>query len=204
MGKLPNHGVVLVSVNYRLGVFGFLAHPELTGESAHHASGNYGLMDQILALKWVIANIEQFGGDAKNITVFGQSAGAIDTGMLMVSPAKGLFQKAIQESGSAFTGCGDPWQRLRGMGRSLLYGDGCAGGSGADCVFARIPAGELIKKWTTHEPRPRFGPVVDGWVLPKSPAEVFAAGEESAIPLLFGTTTKEFESNASADECCGG
>ena len=198
-GTLPNHGVVLVSVNYRLGVFGFLAHPELTGESAHHASGNYGLMDQILALKWVIANIQRFGGDPKNITVFGQSAGAIDTGLLMVSPAKGLFQKAIQESGSAFTVPATPLAEAEGDGKKFAVAMGAPSGVGQVAYLRAIPAGELIKKWTTHEPRPRFGPVVDGWVLPKSPAAMFAAGEESAIPLLFGTTTKEFESNASPE-----
>src|SRR5580658_5296492 len=99
-GTLASHGVVTVSINYRLGVFGFFAHPELTRESVHHASGNYGLMDQILALHWVIDNIAKFGGDAKNITVFGQSAGSFDTGFLMTSLVKGSFQRAIQESGA--------------------------------------------------------------------------------------------------------
>lgn len=202
-GKLPEHGVILVSVNYRLGVFGFMAHPELTGESAHHGSGNYGLMDQILALKWVIANIAQFGGDAKNITVFGQSAGAIDTGMLMVSPAKGLFQKAIQESGSAFTQVAAPLAEAEDQGTKFAVAMGAPEGAGQTAYLRGIPAGELIRKWTAHSPRPRFGPVVDGWVLAKNPAAAFAAGEESAIPLLFGTTTKEFESKASADELRG-
>ncbi len=100
-GTLVNHGVILVTVNYRLGIFGFLAHPELTAESAHHASGNYGLMDQILALRWVRDNITRFGGDVNNITVFGQSAGATDTSLLMTSPlARDLFQKAIAQSGA--------------------------------------------------------------------------------------------------------
>ena len=103
-GTLVNHGVILVTVNYRLGMFGFLAHPELTAESSHHASGNYGLMDQILALHWVHDNIALFGGDVNNITVFGQSAGAMDTSLLMTSPlAKSLFHKALAESGASFT-----------------------------------------------------------------------------------------------------
>jgi para-nitrobenzyl esterase len=198
-GTLANHGVVLVSVNYRLGVFGFLAHPELTGESAHHASGDYGLMDQILALKWVIGNIERFGGDPKNITVFGQSAGAIDTGLLMTSSAKGLFQKAIQESGSAFTVSVTPLAEAEGDGKKFAATMGAPEGVGQIAYLRGIPAGELIKRWTAHEPHQRFGPDVDGWVLTRNPAEVFAAGEESAIPLLFGTTTKEFESKDSAD-----
>jgi len=198
-GTLPNHGVVLVGVNYRLGVFGFLAHPELTGESAHRASGNYGLMDQILALKWVIANIERFGGDPKNITVFGQSAGAIDTGLLMVSPAKGLFQKAIQESGAAFTAPVTSLAEAEGEGKQFAAAMGAPVGAGQIAYLRAIPAGDLIKKSTTHEPRTRFGPDVDGWVLPKSPTALFAAGEESPIPVIFGTTTKEFESKASPE-----
>jgi para-nitrobenzyl esterase len=198
-GTLANHGVVLVSVNYRLGVFGFLAHTELTSESAHHASGNYGLMDQILALKWVIANIERFGGDPKNITVFGQSAGAIDTGMLMVSSAKELFQKAIQESGAAFTVIAEPLTTAEEGGKKFAAAMGAPAGAGQIAYMRAIPTAELVKRWTAHEPHQRFGPDVDGWVVTRSPAEVFAAGEESAIPLIFGTTTKEFESKASPE-----
>ncbi|MGA9668520.1 MAG: carboxylesterase family protein [Terracidiphilus sp.] len=199
-GKLPNHGVVLVSVNYRLGVFGFLAHPELTKESAHHGSGNYGLMDQILALKWVIENIAKFGGDAKNITVFGQSAGAIDTGMLMASPAKGLFQKAIQESGAVSTVTTEPLTVAEAAGKRFATAMGAPEGTGQIGYLRGISAGEMIRRLTAHEPHQRFGPDVDGWVLTRTPGEVFAAGEESAIPLLFGTTTREFESTDSANE----
>ena len=91
-------GVVLVTANYRLGVFGFFAHPELTAESPHHASGNYGLMDQVAALKWVRDNIAKFGGDPQNMTVFGESAGGLDINVLMTSPlAKGLYQRLILE-----------------------------------------------------------------------------------------------------------
>lgn len=199
-GKLPDHGVVLVSVNYRLGVFGFLAHPELTSESPHHGAGNYGLKDQILALEWVIANIAQFGGDAKNITVFGQSAGAIDTGLLMVSPAKRLFQKAIQESGAAFTEPAMPLAGAEDQGKRFAVAMGAPEGAGQIAYLRGIAAGDLIKKWMAHGLQPRFAPDVDGWVLTRKPAAVYAAGEESAIPLLFGTTTKEFVSGASADE----
>src|SRR5512142_1025447 len=99
--SLARRGVVLVTANYRLTVFGFLAHPELTKESQHHASGNYGLMDQIAALKWVRDNIAKFGGDPRNVTIFGQSAGAVDVNVLMTSPqAQGLFHKVIAESGT--------------------------------------------------------------------------------------------------------
>src|SRR5580704_12826240 len=99
--SLARHGVVVVSAAYRLTAFGFFAHPELTRESPHHASGNYGLMDQIAALQWVRANIARFGGDPGNVTIFGQSAGAVDATVLMTSPlAAGLFHKVIAESGT--------------------------------------------------------------------------------------------------------
>ena len=99
--SLMRHGVVLVSFNYRLVLFGFFAHPALTAESPHHASGNYGLMDQILALQWVQQNVAKFGGDPANVTIFGESAGAMDVNLLMTSPlAKGLFHRVIAESGS--------------------------------------------------------------------------------------------------------
>jgi para-nitrobenzyl esterase len=199
-GTLADHGVVVVTVNYRLGVFGFLAHPELTGESTHHASGNYGLMDQILALKWVIANIERFGGDAKNITVFGQSAGAMDTGWLMASIAKGLFEKAIQESGAPIDPMVDSLAAAESAGERFAAAMGASAGTGQIAYLREIPAAELIKKLTAHEPHQRFGPDVDGWVLTRSPAEVFAAGEEAKIPLLFGTTTREFGGNQTPDQ----
>jgi para-nitrobenzyl esterase len=202
-GSLPNHGVVLVSVNYRLGVFGFLAHPELTQESEHHASGNYGLMDQILALKWVIANIQQFGGDPNNITVFGQSAGAIDTSLLMTSPAKGLFQKALQESGAPMFPPVPPLAQAEAAGKQFAASLGAPEGAGQVAYLRAIPAADLIKQWFAHQPRQRFGPDVDGWVLARSPAEVFAAGEESPIPVLFGTTTREFGGTQTPEQLRG-
>ena len=98
--RLARRGVVVVSLNYRLGSFGFFSHPELTRESSHHASGNQGILDQIAALKWVRANIAKFGGDAKNVTMFGCSAGCLDAGLLMTSPlSKELFHRAIGQSG---------------------------------------------------------------------------------------------------------
>ena len=98
--SLARHGVVVVTMNYRLGIFGFFAHPELTKESPHHVSGNYGLLDQVLALRWVHENIASFGGDPGNVTMFGESAGSLDVNVLMTSPlSQGLFCRAIGESG---------------------------------------------------------------------------------------------------------
>ena len=101
--SLAAHGVIVVTINYRLGVLGFFSHPELTAESPHHSSGNYGLLDQLAALKWVKENIARFGGDPENVTLFGESAGAIDAAMLMASPLSAhLFERVISESGPPF------------------------------------------------------------------------------------------------------
>src|SRR4030095_9367065 len=98
---MAKKGIVFVSINYRVGIFGFFAHPELTKESGYNASGNYGLLDQVAALKWVQKNINGFGGDQNNVTIAGQSAGSMSVNCLVASPlAKGLFNKAIAESGA--------------------------------------------------------------------------------------------------------
>jgi len=197
-GTLVDHGVLLVTINYRLGVFGFLAHPELTRESAHGESGNYGLMDQILALEWVRANIANFGGDPHNITLFGQSAGAMDIGMLMTSSAKNLFQKAIAESGSPFSPPLVPLAEAEKQGEKLAA-ELDVPKKGAIESLRHLSANTLLMEIGKLDPRnrPRIGPDIDGWVIRSSPAEVFAAGQESAIPFLFGTTTREFGSTMS-------
>jgi para-nitrobenzyl esterase len=199
-GTLVNHGVILVTVNYRLGIFGFLAHPELTAESPHHASGNYGLMDQVLALHWVRENIARFGGDVNNISVFGQSAGSMDTSMLMTSPlAKGLFQKAIGQSGEAFTA---PLLLLSGAehaGQSVAQSLGAPAES--QIKFLRTKsADELLAALAKDRNHSRSSPDIDGWVLREQPAAVFESGHEANIPFLYGTTTREFGSNQSVDE----
>jgi para-nitrobenzyl esterase len=208
--QLAQRGVVLVSANYRLTIFGFFAHPELTRESPHHASGNYGLMDQIRALQWVRDNIEQFGGDPQNVTIFGQSAGAVDANVLMTSPlAKGLFHKVIAESGTvtrnpdaatlAMTALGAVMQVKSGP---VAYSDAAelaeaerAGEKlGARLAALRaLPAAELLK--LVAAPHMSIGPangvIVDGWVLPKAPAEVFSNGQELPVPLLLGNNARE-------------
>jgi para-nitrobenzyl esterase len=208
--SLARHGVVLVTFNYRLTIFGFLAHPELTRESPHHSSGNYGLLDQIAALQWVQANIDRFGGDPANVTIFGQSAGAVDANVLMTSPlARGLFQRVIAESGTVTRNPDAVSMSMTALGNLMpvkngpvTYSDAAtlaeaeqAGEKfGASVKDLRAqPAAELLK--LTAAPRMSIGPangvVVDGWVFPKSPAEVFVKGEEQRVALLIGNNARE-------------
>lgn len=191
-GTLVGHGVLLVTVNYRLGIFGFFAHPELTQESAHHASGNYGLMDQMLALRWVRDNVARFGGDPNNVTVFGQSAGAVDIGLLMTSPAKELFQKAIEESGTSFSLPLPPLAFAEKAGEKFALGANVPAGNDPLRYLRQLSATDLLAALTSVSPHPRFGPIIDGWAVPRAPGGVFATGQEAAIPLLFGTTAREF------------
>jgi para-nitrobenzyl esterase len=191
-GALVSHGVLLVTVNYRLGIFGFFAHPALSAESAHHGSGNYGLMDQVLALGWVRENIASFGGDPRNITVFGESAGGIDTSLLMTSGlSKDLFQKAIAESGTSFG------HALAALGVAEKGGETLVGNlklpAGAEGLkqLRQLSAQQLLALKFSLSPYSHFGPDIDGWVIARQPASVFAAGQEAAIPLLFGTTSRE-------------
>ena len=192
-GTLVNHGVVLVTINYRLGVFGFLAHPALTRESEFHASGDYGLMDQILALQWVHDNIARFGGDPNDITAFGQSAGSMDLSLLTASRARGMFQKAIEESG-ALIELPTLADAERG-GVALAAALDAPSGDEAIAYLRKIPAHALIARIGAlpGAKRPSLWPDLDGWVLTDSPAKVYPAGRESPIPLLFGTTTRELD-----------
>ena len=186
--SLARRGVVLVSANYRLGAFGFFAHPELTAESKHHASGNYGLMDQVAALQWVRDNIATFGGDARNVTIFGESAGALDINVLLTSPlTKGLFARLIGESGPVVA----PPPLAEGEKKGLSV----AANLKADSLKAlrATPAADLQK--ATGQGLSFLGPllgvVVDGWVLPKPPFQAFEAGQEHRVDLLLGTNARE-------------
>ena len=191
-GTLVNHGVLLVTVNYRLGIFGFFAHPALSAESTHHGSGNYGLMDQILALRWVRENIARFGGDPNNITLFGHSAGAIDTGLLMTSDlSKNLFQRAIAESGTSFSHPLPPLAVAEKAGEAFAASLKLPAGAEGLKQLRQLTAQQLLASKSSQSPYSHFGQSIDGWVIARQPASVFAAGEEAAIPLLFGTTTRE-------------
>lgn len=198
--SLARHGVVVVTVQYRLGIFGFLAHPDLTAESAHHASGNYGLMDLAAALQWVKSNIAAFGGDPRKVTIFGQSAGAMNVGYLMTSPlGKGLFQRAIAESGTVAIG-GRPTATLaqaEETGRKLAEKMN-APASGALAYMRGLSTAEVLK---ASPPYGGGGPLrpapnVDGYFLTESPAELFATGAEAPVPLIIGNNGREFPFNA--------
>ncbi len=197
--KLARFGVVLVSVQYRLGVLGFIGHPELTAESPHHASGNYGLLDLIAALQWVQANIARFGGDPRRVTIFGQSAGAMDAGLLMVLPlARGLFQRVIGQSGTVLIQ-GRPTAtaaQADHAGQALATRLN-APATGAIAYLRALSVAEILKASPPYggggEGRP--APSIDGYAIPESPAAVFAAGRQAPVPLLIGNTGREFAFN---------
>jgi len=202
-GTLVQHGVILVTANYRLGIFGFFSHSELTKESAHHASGNYGLLDQIAALKWIQDNIAKFGGDPKNVTVFGQSAGAQDTSLLMTSPlAKGLFQKAIVQSGSAVNPPLTPLAASERAGAKLTEAAKAPTGQDSIPYLRQLSATDLLKSIPPQDPTqlPLIGPNIDGWAITRSADQVFANGQQAPIPMIIGTTTREFAFAAPADQ----
>lgn len=191
--NLASHGVVVVTLNYRLGVFGFLARPDLDGEQG--SSGDYGLQDQIAALRWVQADIAQFGGNPGNVTVFGQSAGADSVGLLLSSPqAAGLFSKAIAESGAFWDG---PNGSIPTHAQALARGQALSTTLDAPTLadLRAVPAAQLAAAtaWNpqTDPIATAFSPSIDGSVLRGSPAAVFAAGQQAHVPLLAGFNTAE-------------
>jgi para-nitrobenzyl esterase len=185
-------GIIVVSVNYRLGVFGFLSHPELTKESAVNASGNYGLMDQIAGLRWVKKNIAAFRGDPQKVTIAGESAGSLSVSALMASPlAKGLFQGAIGESG-AFFGRPPAGSAMQALSETEKTGTKFAESLGAkDLAALRAKNADELLSAAQKDPSARFWPNVDGYVLPKDVATIFAEGKQSHVPLLAGWNAQE-------------
>ena len=182
MAKLAQKGIVAVAINYRLNFFGQFAHPWLTEESEHNASGNYSLMDQILALKWVQNNIRQFGGDPGNVTIFGESAGSRSTTLLVASPlAKGLFHKGICESG-AVRGVSNPREAREKQGMAV-----------AEKLGAKSLQELRALPWEAFAKTGRFdsNPIIDGWVVPKDPAILYEKGEINKIPLIIGINADE-------------
>jgi para-nitrobenzyl esterase len=191
---LARHGVVVVTLNYRLGALGFFAHPALSRESAHGVSSNYGLLDQIAALRWVHDNIAAFGGNAANVTIFGQSAGSSSVAFMMVSPlARGLFHRAIAESlGVSFLGAN---RRLRatsyGMASAESHGASLASDIAqlraltAEQVLARLPA------VTTLAIGVHRYPVIDGYVVPDDPSALMGTSAQAHVPVIIGHNTAE-------------
>lgn len=179
---LARTGLVVVSINYRLGVFGFLAHPELTAESAQKASGNYGLLDQMAALRWVRRNIAGFGGDPGRVTIWGQSAGAFSVGALLASPeAAGLFTRAVADSGLSLAG-----MPMMNRAQAEEAGKQFAASRHAQTLaeLRQLPAEALLP--TASEMGMRFSPIVDGWVLPDTLRALSQRGADNDVAVITG------------------
>ena len=190
--NLARKGIVVVSFNYRLNVFGFLSHPDLTKESGHHSSGNYAFLDQIAALQWVQRNIAAFGGDPANVTIFGESMGSFSVCALVSSPlTKGLFSKAIGESGGFF----GETLALSSHSISEKAGVQFAASLGAHSIaeMRAMPAERLVNA-TAGDPEKmdtRFNPNIDGYFLPEDVSAIYARGAEGHVPLLAGWNADE-------------
>ena len=186
--KLAQRGVVVVTIAYRLGSLGFLAHPELTAESAKKSSGNYGLLDQIAALEWIQRNIAAFGGDSGRVTIAGQSAGAMAVSMLMASPrAKGLFHRAIGQSGGTFEPLQIAPQYL--LANAERDGKEFVSSLRADTIAAlrKRPAADLLEGTAGSVSHP----VIEPYVLPTAPYDAFVSGAYNNVPILVGFNAEE-------------
>jgi para-nitrobenzyl esterase len=179
-------GVVLVSINYRLGIFSCFAHPALTAESPQHVSGNYGEFDQIAALKWVQKNIAAFGGNPTNVTIFGQSSGGASINRLLVSPlAKGLFQKVIIESAAVWNSRDSKATLAEMEQRGVLFAE--TNGVHTLKELRAMSANDLLAGFA----KLRFDPNIDGYVLPDLAVNIFSRGGQFAVPMLLGSTSDE-------------
>lgn len=186
--SMATKGIVAVTVNYRLGVFGFLAHPELSKESPHHVSGNYALLDQNAALQWVHRNIAAFGGDPGRVTIAGESAGSIAVSAQMASPlSKDLIAGAIGESGSIM-GALAPVSLAKGEEDGMKFAK-TVGKS--DIASLRAMSADQLLEVAGKRGGPRFSPVVDGYFFPEWPAAIFSAGKQAHVPLLAGWNSEE-------------
>jgi len=185
--ELARKGIISITANYRLGVLGYLAHPELTAESAHGASGNYGYLDQVAALRWIRDNISGFGGDPERVTISGQSAGALSVLALSASPlAKGLFNRAIIVSGARMT------SMTRFVPRELAEAKGVefaeAKGAASLQDLRALPALDLIADF---RPNNDYSSIIDGWFLPEAMDEIYRQGLQSDVPTMVGLTADD-------------
>lgn len=180
--NLARTGLVVVTINYRVGIFGFFADPQLTAESQHHSSGNYGLLDQIAALQWVRRNIQGFGGDPSRVTIWGQSAGAMSVEALTLSPlGVGLFERGQADSGIGYPGMAFPDLKAA-EAEGAKYADHVGAHSLAE--LRDLPAEKLLPP--SDDFQDQFWPNIDGWVLPASLANLTASGSGSHVPLVTG------------------
>jgi len=200
--------MVAVSLNYRTNIFGFFSHPELTQESEHHASGNYGLLDQVAALEWVKKNIAAFGGDPKRVTVAGESAGSMSVSALMASPlSRDLMAGAIGESGALISTL-PPRPLAQTEKDGARFGELAGAASLKELrALSAEKIQEVLAKMTPQQaaapgsaaataPALRFSPNLDGYFLPKTPLEIFEAGEQAKVPLLAGSNSQEMAGRA--------
>ena len=196
--RLSQKGVVVVTINYRLGVFGFMGHPEATAESPHHASGAYGILDQVAALQWVHDNVAKFGGDPANVTVFGQSAGAQDTSILVASPlTRGLMSKAIAESGSPMIGD----RRLTTAAQTAQLGVVMASvlkapATGQLAYMRGLSTAQILAAVPDYrkglaEAKLNMDVGVDGYAIPEAPTSAYAAGRQAHIPMIIGNNGQD-------------
>ena len=190
--SLAKQGIVVVNANYRLGVFGFLSHPELTKESPHHASGNYGMLDQVAAIEWVKRNIAAFGGDPRRITIGGESAGSLSVSALMASPlSRTLFQQAIGESGAFFGSVGG--NAVATLATTEKQGEKLAAAAGATSLadLRAKSAAELLAIASKPNSGFNFWPSADGYFLPEDPQQIYSEGRQARVPLLAGWNADE-------------
>jgi len=186
--SMARKGIVALTVNYRLGVFGLLAHPELTKESPRHASGNYGLLDQNAALRWVQQNIAAFGGDPKKVTIAGESAGSVSVSAQMASPlSRDLIAGAIGESGS-IVGTLSAVPLAEGEQNGIKFATNV--GATSLAALRAMPAQQLLDA-TAKPGVPNPAVTIDGYFFPKLPVEIYAAGEQAHVPLLVGSNSEE-------------
>ncbi|ARA93129.1 carboxylesterase [Rhodothermaceae bacterium RA] len=191
--SMARHGIVTVTLNYRLGVFGFMAHPELSAESPHGASGNYGLLDQAQALRWVRENIAAFGGDPARITIAGESAGSASVSAQMASPlSRDLIAGAIGESGSLL-GSRAPLPLADAEQLGVQFGERIGAPTLADL---RALSATRLLELASQPGMPRFPVTTDGYFFPRPVREIYAAGEQAAVPLLLGWNSEEMNYRA--------
>lgn len=192
--QLARKGIVVVTINYRVGVLGFLAHPELAAASAEGAAGNYGLLDQVSALEWVQQNIAAFGGDPNTVAIAGQSAGAASVYYLVASPlAKGLFHRAIMQSGpGALASIGARGSLAGSQAEAEQNGLQFAAKKGAASIAdLRALSVDVLTEVTPDERPMGFRPVIDGWFMPEDPSAIIADGNHNDVPLMSGLTADE-------------